>query len=52
MLILIFGVATIAATWIMAGYLSTQAAITGAVVMTLAVVGVLTIYFFLRAQDD
>jgi len=39
--------ALLATTWIMAGYIGTQAAIAGAVVMTVAAVGVLVIHLIL-----
>lgn len=49
--ILLWGGTTIAATWILACFIGTQAAIAGAILMTFAVLGALTIYWVLnRAQ--
>lgn len=46
--ILLWGGTTIAATWIIAWRIGTQAATAGAVVMTVAAVGILVIYFTLK----
>ena len=40
--------ALLATTWILAWHIGTQAAIAGAVVMTVAAVGILVIYFTLK----
>lgn len=51
MIVLLWAVATIGATWILALFSDSQAAIAGAIVMTFAVLGVLAIYWLLnRAQ--
>ena len=50
MVILIWATALCASTWIVAGYLGTQAAIAGAVVMTLTLAGVVVVYFFNYAR--
>lgn len=47
MLVLLWGVATIGMTWTLAWHIGSQAAIAGSIVMTVAVVGVLTIYSIL-----
>ena len=47
MLMILWGVADIGSTWIIAFFIGTQEAIAGAVVMTFAVLGVLIIYWFL-----
>lgn len=50
--ILLWGGTTIAATWIIAWRIGTQAATAGAILMTLAALGVLVIYSILvRSQD-
>lgn len=47
MLIFIWSFATLAATWILALFIDSQAALAGAIVMTVAVLGVLAIYWVL-----
>lgn len=50
--LLLWGVAIIGATWIIAFFIDSQAAIAGAVVMTFAMLGVLSIYSILRMNED
>ena len=52
MLIILWGVAVLGSTWIIAWHISTQAAIAGAAVMTFAVLGVLAVYSILRMTED
>lgn len=52
MTVLLWGVATIGATWIIAFFIDSQTAIAGAVLMTLACLGVLFIYSILRMNED
>lgn len=48
--ILLWGGTTIAATWIIAWRIGTQAAIAGAVTMTIVLLGVLVIYLTLTSH--
>jgi hypothetical protein len=48
MLLHLWGVATLGATWIIAYFIGTQAAMAGAVVMTFALLGVAIIYWILE----
>lgn len=52
MLVLLWGCSTILATWILAWHLGTHAAIGGSVVMTVAVLVVMAVYWILdRVQS-
>lgn len=52
MLALVWSVAVIGATWILAWHVGTHAAILGAVVMTFAALGMLIIYSILARTQD
>lgn len=52
MLLLLWGVVVIGATWILAWHLGTQAAIAGAIVITVAVLGVLIIFWALNRSKN
>lgn len=51
-MIAIWSLALCGCIWVLAWHLGTQAAIAGAVVMTLVMAGVLAIYLFLDAPQD
>lgn len=52
MLVLLWCVATLGATWIIAYFIGTQAAIAGTIVMTVAAIGVVIIFWGLERFDN
>lgn len=51
-MVVVSSTAVIATTWILACFIGTQAAIAGAIVMTVACVGAVGIYLILRMTED